>query len=254
MRPTKSKMWWKLAAVPALLAGCLTGEFGDDYKPLHCTGDADCPTGRCLRDQAGSSCKSAEQAACATSACAPGTICSDGTCRTVCEGAGALSCLNGQACKGAVCVGDDPVHDPSGGGAGGGGAAGSGGAGASASGTSGAGGSGGSSGSSGASGTGGTANPCSDAADCQKCCDPGGSGMAAWANLFVATCGCGSQALCTSECSLNCEVSVALQSSCVTCLNSIPDTATCKVMAFSQCDAKSPCSNYRACVTAAQCK
>lgn len=125
MRPTNSKAWWKVAAIPALLAGCFTGVFGDDYKPLHCAGDPDCAVGqRCLRDRAGSSCKSPEQTTCSAVGCAPGTTCSDGTCRTVCEGAGALSCLNGQACKGAVCVGDDPTRDPPVGGTGGAGGAG----------------------------------------------------------------------------------------------------------------------------------
>ncbi len=44
-------------------------------------------------------------------ACPMGTTCASGECRAVCTAA-SVPCLDGQACLGSVCIGNDPSHDP----------------------------------------------------------------------------------------------------------------------------------------------
>jgi hypothetical protein len=105
-----------LAVVAGLVvgAGCFGGVFGSDYRA--CGGDTDCKNGeRCLATRGGNVCVDAPGSACTSTPgrCPDGTTCApDGVCRTTCNVTGGLSCVVGQVCSGAVCVGSDPHHDP----------------------------------------------------------------------------------------------------------------------------------------------
>jgi hypothetical protein len=77
-----------------------------------CLEDEDCVNGaRCLRTSQGTACVTTTAARCGSETCPAGTICFDGSCRNECADGGA--CLGGQSCTpDAVCVGNDPSHDP----------------------------------------------------------------------------------------------------------------------------------------------
>lgn len=77
-----------------------------------CLEDEDCARGsRCLRTSRGTACVTSNVARCSGDTCPEGSICFEGDCRNACADGGA--CLGDQICTpNAVCVGNDPSHDP----------------------------------------------------------------------------------------------------------------------------------------------